>query len=102
VLDCFAGSGTTLVAADELGRNWIGIDNSPEAWRTILHRFSKGSEPMGDFVSKRDKDASKSQPLFDVLPGGLDSVSVPVVRIDGFSVFASSDEVDVVRRTVGV
>ena len=31
VLDCFAGSGTTLVAAQELSRRWIGVDNSEVA-----------------------------------------------------------------------
>ncbi len=31
VLDCFCGSGTTLVAAQELNRNWIGIDKSEHA-----------------------------------------------------------------------
>ena len=53
VLDCFAGSGTTLSVASELGRRWIGIDNSSEAIATTLRRFAKGCERMGDFVSPR-------------------------------------------------
>ena len=31
ILDCFCGSGTTLKAADELGRKWIGVDKSKTA-----------------------------------------------------------------------
>ena len=39
VLDCFAGSGTALVAAETLGRKWIGIDNSEIAIETIQKRL---------------------------------------------------------------
>ena len=31
VLDCFCGSGGTLVVAQEMGRRWIGMDNSEVA-----------------------------------------------------------------------
>jgi len=39
VLDCFAGSGTTLVAAEEMGRRWIGIDNSEVAIEVAQKRL---------------------------------------------------------------
>ncbi|TCP16478.1 DNA methylase [Nicoletella semolina] len=29
VMDCFAGSGSTLKMAEKLGRKWIGVDISP-------------------------------------------------------------------------
>jgi adenine-specific DNA-methyltransferase len=67
VLDCFAGSGTALVAADMLDRQWIGMDSAPEAIRTILHRFAHGTQRMGDYVSKR-KGRSKAPTLFDDYP----------------------------------
>jgi adenine-specific DNA-methyltransferase len=41
VLDCFCGSGTTLVAAQELGRDWIGIDESPHAIETTRKRLDQ-------------------------------------------------------------
>lgn len=39
VLDCFCGSGTTLMAAQSLDRNWIGIDQSFLAIKTARKRI---------------------------------------------------------------
>ena len=39
VLDAFCGCGTALVAAETLGRQWIGIDVSPTACRVIAKRL---------------------------------------------------------------
>ena len=41
VLDCFVGSGTTLIAAEKTGRRWIGIDNSKIAIETCQKRINK-------------------------------------------------------------
>ncbi len=47
VLDCFAGSGTSLVAAETLGRRWIGIDASAHAIRIARKRLrSLGDDVM--------------------------------------------------------
>jgi adenine-specific DNA-methyltransferase len=39
VMDCFAGSGTTLLAASEMGRRWIGIDESQAAIDLMAQRL---------------------------------------------------------------
>lgn len=51
VLDAFGRSGTTLAVSEELGRKWIGIDNSPLSIDNIIKRLVNGSEVMGEFVS---------------------------------------------------
>ena len=43
VLDCFCGSGTTLQATQELGRKWIGIDQSDEAIKITQERLKNVS-----------------------------------------------------------
>ena len=83
VLDCFAGSGTTLDVASQLGRKWIGIDNSSEAIAACLNRFGQGLEPMGDFTQKRQPASQKAQPM---LPR-LDSQGRPLLT--DFSLYAT-------------
>ena len=41
VLDCFSGSGTTLVAAKELNRNYFGIDKNAESTKITNNRLQQ-------------------------------------------------------------
>jgi adenine-specific DNA-methyltransferase len=50
VLDFFCGSGTTLIAAQELNRNWIGIDKSEKAIETTLKKLSEIPQPLFDTI----------------------------------------------------
>ncbi len=52
VLDCFAGSGTTLKAAQTNGRQWIGIDQSDEAIKAITTKLDTVEGDL--FISKSD------------------------------------------------
>lgn len=65
VLDAFCGSGTTMQAAYDSDRRWIGIDREEEAICAVLKRFNIGSEKMGDFVSDRAAKAYEPHELLD-------------------------------------
>ena len=41
VLDPFCGCATTCIAAEKLGRQWIGIDIEPEARNLVIQRLEK-------------------------------------------------------------
>lgn len=48
VLDAFAGSGTTLVAAENLGRRWVGIDCGKLAIYTVQKRMLNLQKEVGN------------------------------------------------------
>lgn len=63
VIDPFSGSGTTIHAARELGRKYIGIDASFSAAKATLHRMWYGLKPMGDYVDKKKKSKVTQLPI---------------------------------------
>ena len=50
VLDAFCGCGTTMEAAQRLGRHWIGIDISQTAIRVVENRLRKIGAPAPQVV----------------------------------------------------
>lgn len=63
ILDAYAGSGTTLAAAAENGRKWIGIDESSVAITTAIDRLTFGTPLMGsharnDYVKRGSSDVA--------------------------------------------
>jgi adenine-specific DNA-methyltransferase len=52
VVDPFCGSGTTIYAAKELNRKFIGFDASFTAAKATVKRFRHGTEAMGDYVNE--------------------------------------------------
>ena len=58
VLDCFAGSGTALVAAEKHGRRWIGVDSSSLAIKATRRRLA-ASEGCRAYVLLKAEPASR-------------------------------------------
>ena len=57
VIDPFCGSGTTLQAARDLDRRFIGVDASFTAAKATLKRMRHGMEEMGDYVNFKNLKA---------------------------------------------
>lgn len=94
VMDCFAGSGTTLVAADELHRNWIGVDIGSESIKVILNRFQNGTQTLNDHLNDKMQISEKNEPdLFsDVVNEEL--IVLPVAKhnsITDFSIYVNGN-----------
>ncbi len=58
VLDCFAGSGTTLVACKRLGRLAVGIERELEHVETIQRRLDHVSNDPGAASTEHEDEAS--------------------------------------------
>lgn len=54
VLDPFCGCATTCVAAEQLGRQWIGIDISPRAIQLVRTRLEKEVGFFGEVIARDD------------------------------------------------
>ncbi len=67
VLDCFAGSGTTIVASAELNRKWIGIDQSEHAIKVAKKKLNSlspslfGKQLNYDFFTLEKKELEQTK-----------------------------------------
>ena len=54
VFDPFCGCATTMVAADDLGRSWTGIDISPQAARLVVSRIKDRQGLFQQIIHRTD------------------------------------------------
>lgn len=98
IVDPFCGSGTTLEAADDQGRRFIGFDESFVAVEATLNRLRFGVKPMGDYVERGA--SAQRQGMLDMLFDAPDEevTSIPTRKfkfiIDSELLAASRVEVE--------
>jgi len=90
VLDPFAGTGTTAIAAKRLGRNYIAIDIDPE-YVEIIKKKLEATQPtkindcyvsvyLGKIITIRDKDWEKIKSAFEI-PGDIREVEKKEIKL---------------------
>ena len=62
VIDPFCGCATTIVAAENNGRQWIGIDRDPVALDMVYQQLGKLNENSGDFWRKKGNIMPRKRP----------------------------------------
>jgi site-specific DNA-methyltransferase (adenine-specific) len=83
VLDPFCGCGTAVVAAEKLGRRWIGIDITFIAIDLIITRLARdyGLKRGKDYLVTGDpKDAHSARQLFEESPKQFEIWAVGLVQ----------------------
>ena len=65
IMDCFAGSGSTLLAAEQTGRKWIGIDQSEYSAKVVRERFNNVKFDYIDFSKIKDKVIKNDNVVID-------------------------------------
>ena len=66
VLDPFAGCATTPIAAERLGRQWVGIDIWEGAYQTVLHRLQAEGLAVKDAVAASEAEQANLLTFGDV------------------------------------
>ena len=87
ILDAFCGCGTALVAAQNLGRQWIGIDVSPTACRVMAKRLKDVCDMRESEPGHRKHDPH----CFIVrdLPWSIDKLkAIPAFEFENWAVIA--------------
>ncbi|MCY4056145.1 MAG: DNA methyltransferase [Cyanobacteria bacterium MAG CAR4_bin_6] len=62
VLDPFCGCATTCVAAEHLGRQWIGIDVSVKAYELVKERLTKEAADPDDLIKRQNEIHLRTDP----------------------------------------
>jgi adenine-specific DNA-methyltransferase len=93
VMDCFAGSGTTLVAANELNRSWIGVDIGNEAIKVIINRFQNGTQTLDEHISNKKEPKPKMLNLFSVQENDNQIINSSVLShlVDNYTIYANDN-----------
>jgi adenine-specific DNA-methyltransferase len=95
VMDCFAGSGTTLVAADALERSWIGVDVGNESIKVIIDRFQNGTKTLDELINSNKVRQCEEMDLFSIYERENDNQTIidnvlPHL-ISNYAIFTSGD-----------